>query len=106
MGILHKHRLLSWKGCIYGTKNCKLIGNDQFTWAPDSELTEIGLQQAKENREFWKSELMLGAPIPNKFYVSPLQRACSTLAVTWHDLKPADKRPVVCEKLREKLGKT
>ncbi|CAK9436151.1 uncharacterized protein LODBEIA_P07090 [Lodderomyces beijingensis] len=78
---------------------------DGIHYGPDPELTELGIAQAKENHDLWADELKQGAPIPAKFFVSPLQRSCNTLKITWQDLKPDDKHPVVVEKIRETIGK-
>jgi Fructose-2,6-bisphosphatase len=74
------------------------------TWAPDPMLTELGIKQAKENNQAWKQQMDLGAPMPSKFYVSPLQRSSHTLVHTWNGLKPDTLRPIVVESIRETIG--
>lgn len=76
----------------------------EIVWAPDAVLTELGVNQAKENNQAWKDQIAQGAPIPAKFYVSPLQRSSYTLAYTWNDIKPQETRPLVTESIRETIG--
>lgn len=73
----------------------------EIVFAPDPMLTELGIRQAKENNAAWKEEVQLGAPIPLKFYVSPLQRSSWTLVHTWDGITNAE--PLVTESIREKL---
>lgn len=83
----------------------KLGHIDGIEYAPDPQLTSLGMAQAEENHRLWQQELKLGAPIPAKFFVSPLQRSCNTLQITWHDLKPDTIVPYVDELIRETIGK-
>ena len=76
----------------------------EIVWAPDPMLTDLGVNQAKENNQAWKAQIAQGAPIPAKFYVSPLQRSCYTLVHTWDDIKPKENRPLVTESIRETIG--
>lgn len=76
----------------------------EMVWAPDPMLTELGINQAKENNQAWKAQIAKGAPIPSKFFVSPLQRSSHTLVYTWNDIKPEEKRPLVTESIRETMG--
>lgn len=76
----------------------------EIVWGPDAMLTELGINQAKENNRAWKEQIAQGAPIPAKFYVSPLQRSSHTLVHTWDDIKPRDKQPLVTESIRETMG--
>ncbi|CAN3355377.1 probable phosphoglycerate mutase Pmu1p [Diutina catenulata] len=85
----------------------KYIGLDEDTgleYAPDPPLTAVGESQAEENHQAWAKQIADGAAVPTKFYVSPLQRSCQTLAITWQDLLPTTVKPVVCELLRETIG--
>lgn len=77
-------------------------GDMQF--APDPMLTDLGINQAKENHQLWKQQVAKGAPIPSKFFVSPLQRSSHTLVHTWTGIKPESSRPVVTEGIRETCG--
>lgn len=97
--VVEKYGLDQWN-----TKWHSLTTDGEVTFGPDSTLTETGINQAKENREAWKKELALGAPVPDSFYVSPLQRSCWTLHYTWDGLRPEGKQPVVTEIIRETLG--
>ncbi|KAI5968665.1 PMU1 [Candida margitis] len=74
-------------------------------YGPDPQLTPLGMAQAEENHRLWQQELQEGAPIPSKFYVSPLQRSCNTLQITWADLKPKSIVPQVDELIRETCGR-
>ncbi|KAI5951057.1 PMU1 [Candida jiufengensis] len=98
--IVEKYGLEQWEKKLH-----KLGDYEGVHYGPDPELTEIGQKQAKENHDLWEKEIKLGAPIPDKFYVSPLQRSCNTLKITWDGLKPDSKIPYVKEKLRETIGK-
>ncbi|CAI5756880.1 unnamed protein product [Candida verbasci] len=98
--VVNKHGLEAWDNKYHA-----LTTDGEITYAPDPELTDIGIKQAQENRDLWKKEIELGAPIPSKFFVSPLQRSSNTLVITWQDLKPKDKQPIVVEKIRETIGK-
>ncbi|CCE83008.1 Piso0_002781 [Millerozyma farinosa CBS 7064] len=80
-----------------------LSTDGEIVWAPDPMLTDLGISQAKENHRLWETEIQKGAPIPSKFYVSPLQRSCHTLLYTWDQLKPESVHPIVTEILREKV---
>ncbi|KAK6202514.1 phosphomutase [Scheffersomyces amazonensis] len=81
----------------------RYIGTDgEIVWGPDANLTTLGIDQALENKQAWNQQIKNGAPIPSKFYVSPLQRSLRTLQYTWeHQPIP---RPVVVEHLRETIG--
>ncbi|KAG7195002.1 uncharacterized protein KQ657_004114 [Scheffersomyces spartinae] len=97
--IVEKYGLEQW----HAKWHC--LGTDgEVTYGPDAMLTELGMNQAKENHQAWKKELALGAPIPDAFYVSPLQRSSWTLQMTWDGLRPQEKQPIVTENLRETLG--
>lgn len=81
----------------------RFLGTDgEITWGPDPDLTELGVQQAVQNNEFWLDQLSKGAPIPSKFFVSPLRRSASTLVHTWKSIDIP--KPVVCEGVRETIG--
>ncbi|ODV82191.1 phosphoglycerate mutase-like protein [Suhomyces tanzawaensis NRRL Y-17324] len=81
----------------------RFLGTDnEITWGPDAELTELGVKQADENCVAWNNQLREGAPFPTKFYVSPLLRSIKTLERTWKD--QSIPLPVVLENLRETIG--
>ncbi|CAK7892531.1 hypothetical protein CAAN1_08S05490 [[Candida] anglica] len=90
----------------WATKWHNMETDGEIIIGPDPMLTPLGVDQAKENNQVWKQEIDSGAPIPSKFYVSPLQRSCRTLVGTWTGIKPEDKdpHPLVVESLRETLG--
>lgn len=83
----------------------KLNGDGDIVWGPDPLLTELGISQARENQDQWKIEISRGAPLPQKWYVSPLRRSMDTLINTWDqqvDFKVV--HPYICENLREQMG--
>ena len=81
----------------------KYLGTDgDLVWGPDAELTPLGLAQAQENCDVWCEQLKSGAPLPTKFYVSPLLRSLLTLEKTWEGQDIPT--PVVNESLRETIG--
>ncbi|KAK6460591.1 phosphomutase [Scheffersomyces coipomensis] len=81
----------------------RFVGTDgEISWGPDANLTELGIDQALENKQAWNQQLDNGAPLPSKFYVSPLQRSLRTLQYTWED-QPIP-QPIVLEHLRETIG--
>lgn len=87
------------------TEKWRFLGSDgEIVWGPDPELTSRGHEQAAENRTFWLQQLGRGAPIPTKFYVSPLSRSINTLELTWKDQRGELPVPVVKENLRETIG--
>lgn len=96
--VLGKYGIEEWH------KKWRYLPRDgDIVYGPDPELTELGLRQAQENNEAWKNQISKGAPIPSKFYVSPLQRSCKTLEVTWNGIA-TDIKPKVDELLRETIG--
>lgn len=81
----------------------RFLGSDgEITWGPDADLTDLGIKQAQENCLAWNEQLSKNAPLPSKFFVSPLQRSIHTLKYTWE--YKAIPRPVVLENLRETIG--
>lgn len=93
----HKYPAEEWM------RKWRFLGTDgELTWGPDADLTELGIRQAEENNMVWKDQIAKGAPIPSKFYVSPLKRSCRTLNYTWEDIDIP--KPIVVEKLRETIG--
>lgn len=83
------------------------LGTDGVVnYAPDPMLTEMGLKQAEENNSAWKREIAdFGAPLPAKYFASPLQRSCWTHKITWEGIKPSDKETLIVENLRETIGR-
>ncbi|EGW34428.1 phosphomutase-like protein [Spathaspora passalidarum NRRL Y-27907] len=78
----------------------RYLGTDgDLVWGPDAKLTQLGIDQARENHQAWKLQLSKGCPMPDKFYVSPLSRSINTHNITWPDTNP-----VVIDKLRETIG--
>lgn len=88
----------------WNRKWCHMTGDGEVLWGPDPMLTELGINQAKENNAAWKKQISDGAPVPSKFYVSPLQRSCHTLVYTWAGIKSTEIKPRVMEILRETMG--
>lgn len=81
-----------------------LTTDGEIEWGPDAMLTELGINQAKENNQAWKAQVARGAPVPAKFYVSPLQRSSHTAVHTWDGIKSPDSHPLVVEAIRETIG--
>lgn len=100
--VLEKYGLDAW----YRDGWNKKTHDGDMEYAPDPMLTDLGINQAKENNRAWQQQVAKGAPIPNKFFVSPLQRSSRTLVYTWDGIKESWKHPVVTERLRETSGVT
>ncbi|GEQ68624.1 hypothetical protein JCM33374_g2292 [Metschnikowia sp. JCM 33374] len=98
--VVDKYGIDAWNEKWYN------LGTDgEVVFGPDPMLTDLGIAQAKENNQAWTSEVREhGAPIPSKFYASPLQRSCWTSVYTWEGLRPSDKHPLIIEKMRETIG--
>lgn len=77
----------------------RLNSDDEISWGPDADLTELGIEQAWENHRAWKTQLMNGAPWPSRFYVSPLTRSIRTHNITWKDTDVE-----ILEGVRETIG--
>ncbi|ODV94658.1 hypothetical protein PACTADRAFT_44199 [Pachysolen tannophilus NRRL Y-2460] len=97
----------------YGSKDwddhwSKIEGDGEIIWGPDPFLTELGINQAKENNRAWKEQISKGAPIPSAFYSSPFTRSASTLVNTWLDIalteSPIKAHPLIKEDIRETIG--
>lgn len=89
----------------------KQYGNDKYTWGPDPELTEKGINQAKENHKAWEEQKSKGVVLPVVFYASPFTRALDTMQYTWNGILfdtegsgSSIKPPLVVEDLREDNG--
>lgn len=98
--IVEKYGIAEWN------EKWNVLGSDgEVTYGPDAMLTELGINQAKENNGVWKEEIKSqGAPIPSQFYVSPLQRSLWTCLRTWEGLRPANQKVMIREILRETIG--
>ena len=82
-------------------------GNVSATWA-DAKLTPFGITQAQVVSRTWKILIEEGIPLPQSYYVSPLERCLETARSTFGDLElPSSRRfcPMVKEKVREVLGR-
>lgn len=97
--IINRYGVQEWR-----RKWHNLTADGDYVYSPDSPLTDIGIAQAQENNVAWKEQLDKGAPLPSKFYVSPLQRSCNTLYLTWKDIIPKEIHPKVVENVREIIG--
>uniref|UniRef100_A0A060TD11 ARAD1B20372p n=1 Tax=Blastobotrys adeninivorans TaxID=409370 RepID=A0A060TD11_BLAAD len=89
----------------WDTKYNEMEHNDEYTWAPDPELTPLGVQQARDNNSEWKNQVKKGIPMPTRWYVSPMTRSINTMLTTWDGIVDltTEKRPLVVEDLREDL---
>jgi len=81
-----------------------LYGDGELTWGPDPRLTAIGEEQARSAHAAWERELLNGAPVPQRFYCSPLTRAIRTLELTFESVLPTHLKPVILENCREEYG--
>lgn len=77
----------------------KVPGDGNVTWA-DAELTANGEQQARTIAE---ASSYLGGDIITSVLSSPLRRCLRTVQLAFPS-EAADKRPMIKEKLRERLG--
>ncbi|CAI5756114.1 unnamed protein product [Candida verbasci] len=79
----------------------RYLGTDgEIIWGPDSELSDLGKQQALENHKQWKYQLIENqAPFPQNFYSSPLTRPIETHNIIWDSHKVE-----IIENLRETIG--
>ena len=82
--------------------------NETHQWGPDAKLTPYGIHEGEQRADAWKKQILLGAPIPQKHFVSPLSRSIKTMEMTWKNIYgwldgtafpgvPREVRPVVKE---------
>jgi broad specificity phosphatase PhoE len=97
---------------MYGTRewDCKwstFDGNGQIVWA-DAHLTIDGISQALAANAFWKRQIVeQSVLLPEKYFVSPLDRCLQTAQLTWTGLDLPQRFPFfpeVKEALRECIG--
>lgn len=82
-----------------------MTGDGEMVWAPDPDLTEEGINQAKSNSTAWGQQLEKGVRLPTKWFASPFSRSIDTLILTWDkyiDLKKV--QPLIKEDIRETMG--
>ncbi|OJJ48743.1 hypothetical protein ASPZODRAFT_62658 [Penicilliopsis zonata CBS 506.65] len=77
-------------------------GDEKGTWI-DAHLTPLGVAQAQTAHSAWESQLAQGIPIPQSFYVSPLNRCLATANVTFSGLNVGFE-PIIKENIRETIG--
>lgn len=83
----------------------KLTGDGTIVWAPDPELTELGVNQALDNAYVWEQQIAKGIRLPTQWFASPFRRSVDTLIKTWEkhvDLKQV--QPLIKEDFRETMG--
>lgn len=99
--IIKKYGVDKWENELRGLESYEGI-----TYAPDPGLTDHGLEQAHEWNKIWRQNIEDGAPLPEKFYTSPLQRSCQTLISTWDGITPKynNQKPIIEPSLRETIG--
>ncbi|PSK40994.1 hypothetical protein C7M61_000661 [Candidozyma pseudohaemuli] len=98
--VVDKYGIQAWS-----EKWSHLNTDGELEYGPDAMLSAKGIEQARQNHEVWEKEIKEhGAPLPDKFYVSPLQRSMWTLQYTWENLRSADQKALIVEKLRERYG--
>lgn len=96
---VEKYGLAAWSAKWHA------LGTDgEIVYAPDPQLTERGVAQARQNQSAWRQQLAAGAPMPSRWIVLPLQRSCHTVVATWEGLRPPHAAPLVVEQVRETLG--
>ncbi|TAQ91405.1 hypothetical protein B7494_g189 [Chlorociboria aeruginascens] len=84
---------------LYGTKawNCywsMLEGDGTIEWA-DAHLNPTGVSQALKANAFWASQILLGIPLPQSYYTSPLDRCCATANLTFSNLPLPSSSPFI-----------
>lgn len=82
-----------------------MTGDGEMVWAPDPDLTEEGINQAKDNAKAWGQQIANGVHLPTKWFASPFSRSLDTLITTWEkyvDLKKI--QPLIKEDFRETTG--
>jgi broad specificity phosphatase PhoE len=77
----------------------KLSGDGKVVWE-DAELTPYGEQQAKDIATFFDDS---DVPPPERIFSSPLRRCLQTTELAFEKRMPTTK-PIIKEKLRERLG--
>ncbi|KAF9226834.1 phosphoglycerate mutase-like protein [Gyrodon lividus] len=82
----------------------KLNGDGELVWGPDPQLTQLGVQQAKEARLEWEKEGLFDIPSPEKLYTSPLTRAIRTNQITFDDSLVPGLKTTIVENIREHNG--
>lgn len=97
--VVERYGSAEWRRKWHALEN-----DGDLVYGPDPVLTELGENQAKENNRAWKEQLSKGAPVPSRFIVSPLQRSCNTLLITWNDIFPKGAQPLIVENVREIIG--
>jgi broad specificity phosphatase PhoE len=79
-----------------------------MTWS-DAHLTKEGQRQAREVNSFWRSQISSDGQkmsLPEKYFVSPLDRTLETAHLSFEGLLPNDRNfdGIVMEKIREGTG--
>lgn len=83
----------------------KICGDGEIVWAPDPELTELGLKQASDNAEALGKEFDRGLILPHRFFASPFRRSVDTLIGLWlQHVLLKEQRPLIKEDFRETMG--
>ena len=74
----------------------------------DPPLTPAGVAQVEQARDFFLNAIPQGVPVPDAWFVSPLERCLSTAQLTWLPLLQKgvlkEWKPMVKEGIREILG--
>lgn len=95
---------------VYGQKAwdekwSHMEGDGKMTWAPDPDLTELGVSQAKDNNKVWQQQITKGIRIPTQWFASPFSRSIDTLINTWDNIVDISQiKPLIKEDLRETWG--
>ncbi|KAG9317785.1 histidine phosphatase superfamily [Chiua virens] len=70
----------------------------------DPELTELGIEQARDVNRAWRGELEYHIPFPERLYTSPMRRAIKTHQVSFEGLLRPDIKTTIVENVREHNG--
>ncbi|KAF8437205.1 histidine phosphatase superfamily [Boletus edulis BED1] len=92
------------EACRITTFWSKLDGDGELVWGPDPDLTNLGVEQAKDANCTWKTELEYGIPLPEKLYSSPMRRAIKTNQVTFEGVLRPSLKTTIVENTRERNG--
>ncbi|KAJ5566168.1 hypothetical protein N7535_007806, partial [Penicillium sp. DV-2018c] len=78
-------------------------GDEESNWV-DARLTSQGRHQAEIANAAWKQQIEAGIPLPERYYVSPLNRCLETARITFTGILQRPFQPVIKELLRETMG--
>jgi broad specificity phosphatase PhoE len=71
-------------------------GDEDGDWV-DARLTEQGRRQAEIAKAAWEQQIDAGIPLPERYYVSPLNRCLETAQITFMGILGRPFEPVIKE---------